>query len=225
MRVLVVAAHPDDEILGCGATIARLVAEGHIVRIVILGEGGTSRTDGDNAGPEYVNRLAEASRAAATEVGAAGVALVGFPDNRFDHLDLLDIVKAVERVLDLFQPTTVFTHHGGDLNVDHRLTHQAVVTATRPTPGQRVTDVYAFEVPSSTEWAFQSEGTFRPTYFVDVEQWLDRKLDAIRHYSDECRPFPHPRSAEALEVIARRWGTVVGRPAAEAFEIIRRVVP
>lgn len=225
MNILVVAAHPDDEVLGCGATMARLSAEGHTVRIAILGEGSTSRADQrDEADLSLVDALAAASAAAAEEVGAAGVSLHGLPDNRFDHVDLLDIVKVVERLIEVHGPTVVFTHHGGDLNVDHRLTHQAVLTATRPVPGQIVTDVYAFEIPSSTEWAFQRyEPVFRPSYFVDVDRWLACKLAAMRCYDAEVRPFPHPRAPEALEVIARRWGTVVGRQAVEAFEVVRRV--
>ena len=225
MNVLVVAAHPDDEVLGCGATMARLSAEGHTVRIAILGEGATSRFDQrSDADQAEVDALARASEAAADVVGAAGVSLHGLPDNRFDSVDLLDIVKVVERLIDEHQPTVVFTHHGGDLNVDHRLTHQAVLTATRPVPGQVVADVYAFEIPSSTEWAFQRfEPAFRPTFFGEVETWLDRKLAAMREYEAEVRPFPHPRSPEALQVIARRWGTVVGQPAVEAFEVVRSI--
>ena len=226
MNILVVAAHPDDEILGCGATMARLSTEGHTVRIAILGEGSTSRAaQREDADTAPVDELALASVAAGHEVGAAGVSLHGLPDNRFDRVDLLDIVKIVEGLVDEHEPSTVFTHHGGDLNVDHRLTHQAVLTATRPLPGQVVTEVYAFEIASSTEWAFQRfEPTFRPSYFVDVEGFLDRKLAAMAHYDAEVRPFPHPRSPEALTAIAQRWGSVVGRAAVEAFELIRLVI-
>lgn len=224
-RILVVAAHPDDEVLGAGATMARLAAEGHEVHIAILGEGATSRFDErTQADGQLVRTLDEQSRRAARRVGAVGVTLHQLPDNRFDSVPLLDVIKIVERQIAQLTPAVIFTHHGGDLNVDHQVTNRAVITATRTLPGHPVRELYAFEIPSSTEWAFQQlEPIFRPNTFFDVASTLEAKVEALLEYEGEARPFPHPRSAEALRAIARRWGSVAGCQAAEAFQLIRAV--
>ena len=219
--VLIVAAHPDDEVLGCGATAARLAREGHAVSISILGEGMTSRSEADRARLPDLNACA---RRAAEMIGAKDLYLQGLPDNRFDTLPLLDVVKIVEETIERVRPEVLYTHHGGDLNVDHQVTHRAVLTATRPTEGHPVREVYTFEVASSTEWAFQRfEPVFRPNVFVNVTHELGAKIAAMAAYVSESRPFPHPRSAEALEAAARRWGSIAGCAAAEAFELIRSV--
>src|SRR5690242_714418 len=132
MSVLVVAAHPDDEVLGCGGTMARLASEGEDVHVLILGEGQTSRDGAGASGSAVVEQLASQARQAGDVLGAASVRVLDFPDNRFDRVDLLDIVKVVERAIEALTPTVVFTHHRGDLNVDHALTARAVITATRP---------------------------------------------------------------------------------------------
>ncbi|MCL5958545.1 MAG: PIG-L family deacetylase [Chloroflexi bacterium] len=222
--VLVVAAHPDDEVLGCGATIARFAQE-YEVHVVILGEGISSRYGQRHvADSAELQRLKEQSRAVAAHLGARSVSFEGLPDNRFDELPLLDLTKWVERWVEETRPEIVYTHHPGDLNLDHAITFRAVLTATRPMPGSCVRDLYAFEVPSSTEWAFQRlEPAFRPSVFVDVSTTIEAKIQAMLIYSGEARNFPHPRSAEALRAIARRWGSVAGAEYAEAFELIRSV--
>lgn len=227
MKVLVIAAHPDDEILGCGATAARLVSEGHDVQFAILGEGLTSRTSNrEDTDPTLLAKLHEQARAAAAKVGVRSVTLHNFPDNRLDTVPLLDVVKVVEQLVDRVRPEVIYTHHAGDLNVDHGVIHRAVLTATRPLAGQRVREIYAFEVPSSTEWAFQRiEPAFRPNVFVDVSGTLEAKIAAMQCYDTEARQFPHPRSPEALRAIAKRWGSVAGCGAAEAFELIRAIRP
>jgi LmbE family N-acetylglucosaminyl deacetylase len=223
--VLVVAAHPDDEVLGVGATAARRATAGDAVHVAILGDGITSRvpTPGD-AERAAVRALQEDARAVAGMLGAKSVSFGELPDNRFDSLALLDIVKRVEGWVRELDPEVVYTHHPGDLNVDHRLTFQAVLTATRPVPGCRVRELYAFEVASSTEWAFgRLAGPFAPTVFEEVASTIELKIAALERYHGEHRLFPHPRSGEALRAIARRWGSVVGVPYAEAFELIRAV--
>ena len=225
--VLVVAAHPDDEILGCGGTMTRLVREGHEVRIAILAEGMSSRSpQRADADPQQLQHLHARAQQAAHKVGAKELVLCKLPDNRLDTVPLLDIVKTIEDLVTRFRPEIIYTHHPGDLNVDHGVVHRAVLTATRPMSGQCVREVYAFEVPSSTEWAFQCLGqAFRPNVFVDIEDSLETKITALACYDTETREFPHPRSAEALRAIATRWGSVVGLRAAEAFELIRSVRP
>jgi len=225
MNILVVAAHPDDEILGCGGTMARRACEGDDVYIAILGEGITSRSPKRHmADPKAIKKLHERSRAAARIVGAKEVFLSGLPDNRFDSVDLLDVIKIVEGLVERLRPPVVYTHHPGDLNLDHGVVARAVLTATRPVQGHPVRELYAFEVPSSTEWAFQRiEPLFRANFFVDISATLDVKLKAMAQYEGESRPFPHPRSNEALRAIAQRWGSVAGCKAAEAFELMRAI--
>lgn len=221
-RVLVIAAHPDDEVLGCGGTIARLAQEGHHVYISILGEGITSRYfQRELADNVKVKSLQDCCRESAQLLGAKDLFFYDLPDNRFDTVPLLDIVKSIEGLIENLRPEIVYTHHGGDLNIDHVITHRAVLTATRPTVNCPVKTVYTYEVPSSTEWAFaQFAPVFRPNVFVDISATIDSKIKALQIYESEVRPFPHPRSPEALRATAQRWGSVVGLNAAEAFELI-----
>ena len=225
MRVLVIAAHPDDEVLGCGGTMARLAAEGCDVFVAILGEGDTSRYEQrEKADPALVAALQVHSRRVAELLRIREPFLFGLPDNRFDTVPLLDIVKAVEGLISRLEPQVVYTQHGGDLNIDHQLLYKATLTATRPIAGSSVKEVYAYEVASSTEWAFQKfEPSFRPNTFVDISTTLDTKISAMQIYESETRPFPHPRSSQALRAAAQRWGSVAGLAAAEAFELVRAV--
>ena len=222
--VLIVAAHPDDEVLGCGGTIAKLAVD-RPVHIVILGEGISSRYDArQEADAASLQQLRGDAEAVAAMLGAKSLTLEGLPDNRFDELPLLDVIKRVERLVKALKPTVIYTHHPGDLNIDHLVTFRAVMTATRPTAGCPVRDIYTFEVGSSTEWAFQQfEPVFRPNVFVDISETLDVKVAAMARYESEARVFPHPRSGQALRVAAQRWGSVTELPAAEAFHLVRSI--
>lgn len=224
--VLVVAAHPDDEVLGCGGTIARHVDQGDTVHILIVAEGATSRDavrDASARGQE-ISALAAAARQAAAVLGAQPPIFCGLPDNRLDQLPLLDVVKVIQEVVDAVQPSIVYTHHAGDLNVDHRVLCQAVATVCRPLPGAAVRSIYHFEVQSSTEWGAAAISVpFNPCRFVDVSTTLDRKLAALDCYASEMRPFPHARSLQAAEALARLRGSQVGCHAAEAFMVAMEV--
>ena len=227
MNVLVIAAHPDDEVLGCGATIARHCQQGDIVRVLILAEGATSRSDNRNVDQWQVelSTLAQAAHKAGEILGTETVKLHGFPDNRMDSCDLLDIVKLIEAAIQEFRHELVYTHHVGDVNIDHRLIHEAVVVACRPQPGHPVKTLLFFEVVSSTEW--QPSGSapaFIPTWFVDIADTLTVKLEALAVYESELRPWPHPRSLEAVENLARWRGASVGIKAAEAFMLGRSLL-
>lgn len=226
MTVLVVAAHPDDEILGCGGTMARLVAEGRRVVIAILGQGVTSRPGLSAAETTAALAALKAEgRAAAACLGVTDVRYCDLPDNRFDSLDLLDIVQVVEALGRDVRPETVYTQHGGDLNVDHQMTFRAVMTAFRPLPGTAVRSVYAYEVASSSEWAFgQFAPQFIPDTFVDISATLPQKLRALEAYAGEMRPYPHARSVQAVDYQARDRGARVGVAAAEAFATVWRMV-
>lgn len=213
--VLVVAAHPDDEALGCGGTIAKWAAAGRPVHVLLMADGEMARDDATGAGCEV--RRAAAKDACAT-LGAT-VEQLWFPDNRMDSVDLLDVVKAIEARIAKIQPTTVLTHHAGDVNVDHRVVHQAVLAACRPQPGHPVRELLYFEVPSSTEW--QTPSTFAPNYFVDVSETMGAKFDALAPYVRELRSWPHPRSYAGVDHLARWRGATAGYDAAEAFMVGR----
>lgn len=225
MKMLVVAAHPDDEVLGCGGTMARYAREGYDVFVAILGEGETSRqASRAQVDPQKLQVLGDNAKAAAKVLGVSELFSYQLPDNRFDSVPLLDVIKIVESLIARLQPQTVFTHWAGDLNIDHVITHRAVMTATRGIQGGPVKELYAFEVPSSSEWSFgQFGGSFNPNVFIDIAGTLQHKLDAMACYQGESRVFPHPRSSEALSALAKYRGSHAGLAAAEAFELIRKI--
>jgi LmbE family N-acetylglucosaminyl deacetylase len=227
MTVLVVAAHPDDEVLGCGGTIARLGKEGHEIHAAILGEGITSRSNKPKtAKRDLVKALRGCSRQVADLLGISELYFYDLPDNRFDSIPLLDVIKIVEKLIERLQPEVIYTHHGGDLNIDHVIVNRAVLTATRPVAGHPVKEIFAFEIASSTEWTFgQLSPEFIPNVYIDISSTLKTKVQAMELYSSETRLFPHPRSPEALNSICKGHGTAVGFEAAEAFQLIRKIVP
>lgn len=214
MNVLVVAAHPDDEILGCGATMARHADAGDDVHVLLLGGGIESRGADDAASAA----LREAAERARTIVGARSLEIADFPDNKMDAVDRLAIAKAVEAAIARVAPRVVYTHFASDMNVDHGRVHDATAVACRPQPGHPVETLLFFEVASSTEWRPAGVSPpFVPNWFVDVDRTLARKLAALEAYASEMRPFPHPRSLRAIEHLARWRGACAGFGAAEAF--------
>lgn len=226
-RVLVVAAHPDDEVLGCGGTIARHADAGDQVQVLIVAEGATSRQQqrDRNQATKALSALAQAAQQAGAILGAQGVEMLDLPDNRLDSLDRLDLIKHIEERIVCYQPQVVYVHHAGDVNVDHRRLHEAVVTACRPMPGQPVRLLLSFEVASSTEWQPPgSAPSFQPNWFVDISAQWPRKREALAAYASEMRPWPHARSLKALEHLARWRGAQVGVEAAEAFCLLRQLV-
>lgn len=218
--VLVVAAHTDDEALGCGGTVARHVAEGDTVYAVFMADGVSSRTESDQA--DFARRM-KAAENARVILGIREHFYLGLPDNRMDSIPLIEVVQKLEPIIDKVKPSIVYTHHHGDLNVDHRITHQAVMTACRPFPENRVRAIYAFEVMSSTEWGTPTAEPFLPNYFVDICSYLSRKKSALNAYRMEMRKSPHSRSMEHLSNLASHRGQTVGVLAAEAFVSVRVV--
>ena len=224
MNVLVLAAHPDDEVLGCGGTIARLSSEGHKVTIAILGQGAASRfPKGSTEAISEISALRERSREAGRILGAAEVLHYDLSDNRFDSVDLLDVVKLIEDIGRRTRPDEVFTQHGGDLNVDHQITFRATLTAFRPQPGSKVRALYAYEIASSTEWAFGSlSPVFVPNTFMNISDHIEAKMAALKAYTTEMKDFPHPRSLEATRNQMVERGACIGVMAAEAFACVWR---
>jgi LmbE family N-acetylglucosaminyl deacetylase len=219
MRVLTVAAHPDDETLGAGGTMAWHAARGDTVWALILADGASSRHG-------RVEQQADCARSACEILGVERLVMTGLPDQRLDTLGLLEVITPIEQAIDELRPDVVLTHFMGDVNEDHRLVARATMVATRPVPGTPVRRVCAFEIPSSTDWAPPIPGSiFAPNLYVDISQTLDIKLTAMKAYAEtyvsEVRPYPHPRSLEALTAYAQRHGATSGLHAAEAFVVLR----
>lgn len=226
MKVLVVVAHPDDEVLGAGGTIARHCDADDAVTVAILGTGLASRLeDQSQLDRDSLERLRDQSRTAVKSLGCSDLRFFDFPDNRFDGVDLLDIVKTVELVQDEVQAEWVYTHFIGDLNIDHQRCAQAVMTAMRPLPGSAVRRIMAMEVPSATGWNFAPSpgGSFVPNVFLDIKEVLEKKISAMAVYDAEQQPFPHPRAGESLRQRAQTWGHFVGLEAVEPFMLLREL--
>jgi N-acetylglucosamine malate deacetylase 1 len=222
-NIAVIAAHPDDEVLGCGATMRKLADQGARVELLVLGEGITSRSKDRDAiaDRDALKRLSGNCKKANKVLGSNSIILKDFPDNRFDSVGLLDIVKVIEEFLIEKKVQAVFTHHRGDLNIDHQITNRAVITACRPSSKNSPDYILTFDVLSATEWNFGSrENLFSPNLFVDVEKELKYKNDALACYDSEVHHFPFPRSAEAIESQAKRYGSMSNCCFAEAFELI-----
>ena len=220
--MLVVAAHPDDDVLGCGGAMARHARDGERVAVMFLSDGVTSRPGRDV--PAELGRRRDAAQRAAGILGVDEVTFGELPDNRMDTVALLDIVRAVEERLDAVRPSIVYTHSPIDLNIDHRLTHEAVMTACRPQGKHPVRTVLSFQVPSSTHWRSPSSSeAFTPNWFVDISDVVETRLEALRAYIEELRPWPHPRAIEAIEALARWHGAGIGVDAAEAFVLERHL--
>ncbi len=224
-KILIIAAHPDDEVLGCGGTAAKLTRNGYEAYTLILGEGKTSRYNAEKK--DFSSEIEELNNeilAANKIIGIKDVFIRNFPDNAFDSVPLLEIVKEIETIINQVKPDIIFTHHIGDMNIDHQITHKAVLTATRPMKDQCVKEIYAFEVPSSTEWnGFSKETAFIPNVFVDISNTINEKNQAMAKYSSELREYPHPRSLQHIRELAKVNGTKVGLDYSENFILIRKV--
>lgn len=227
MNILIIAAHPDDEVLGCGGTIARYSKEGAKVSILILAEGLTSRTNFIINDKKNINLLKthhDRAERAGKLLGSKDIKVLALPDQKLDTIPLLEITHAIETEISRVQPEIIFTHHGGDLNMDHVITFRATMTATRPMMGTCVKKLYTYETLSSTEWAFnQYTPQFKPNVFIEISPYLERKINALAIYESETREAPHPRSPETLRALARYRGSAAGLMAAEAFELVREV--
>ncbi len=214
----------DDEVLGCGGTILKHIDNGDRVSILILGEGVTSRDKirDVNERERELYKLKIKAKKVGKYLGVNMVYTNDYPDNRFDTIPFLDIVKTIEEIKNVNEPDVIYTHYCNDLNIDHRITYQAVITATRPVKDETVKEIYSFEIPSSTEWTFGSNG-FSPNTFIDISNYIDNKIEAFKIYESEIRESPHPRSPEVIRAKAKVCGSVCGYNYAEAFILIRNI--
>jgi N-acetylglucosamine malate deacetylase 1 len=225
-KVAIIAAHPDDEILGCGGTIAKHVKAGDEVHILILAEGITSRDkkrDSANRASE-LEELKQTARDANKVLGVTSLDTHDFPDNRMDSVDRLDVIKVVEEFVAKNKPSVIYTHHSSDINIDHRCVNDAVVVASRPSSVSSVRLLLFFETVSSTEWQVPDRvPNFVPNWWVDISETLELKMQALDVYQSEMRPWPHARSNEALKHLAHWRGASVCCNAAEAFVLGRYI--
>ena len=215
-KILIIVAHPDDEVLGCGATIAKHIKNGDKAQVVFLADGFSSRDDSNS-------RDGSAEKSSKI-LGCEKPIFLNFPDNQLDAIPLLEIVKKLEKVIGDFQPNIIYTHHFGDLNIDHQITHKAVMTACRPQPNFCVKEIYSFEILSATHWQSSSMGSaFNPNYFVDASSFMEKKIKALQCYDNEVREYPHARSYKTVDSLAKFRGSVIGVQDAEAF-IVERLI-
>jgi len=218
-EVLIIAAHPDDEVLGCGGAIAKHFAMGDTVNVVFLTDGESARENHNSSDIKYRR---EAALAALDILGVNGeIRFLNFPDNALDSVRLLDIVVALEDIILSFNTSIVYTHSSVDLNIDHQLVNRAVMTCFRPIRKKNPLAIYAFEIASSTEWAINNQ--FRPTHFVDIVDFLTAKTDAMLAYNSEMRTSPHPRSLDYIKSLAIVRGAQGGFLYAESFETLRTI--
>ncbi|MBT5232027.1 MAG: PIG-L family deacetylase [Methylococcales bacterium] len=219
--ISVIVAHPDDDVLGCGGTIIRHIKHGDEVHVIYLTDGVSAR---DDAGSNEVEQRLAAAKKAAILMGGCQQHFLKFPDNQLDQCTLLDLVKAIEGILQKIKPSVVYTHHSGDLNIDHELTHRAVMTACRPQPETSVKQIYSFEILSSTGWfGYAQQKQYIANKYIDISAYLEQKLEALRAYDTEMREVPHARSYDNVEYLAKHRGASVGLHAAETFFVERWV--
>ena len=221
-KVLVIAAHPDDEVLGAGGTIAKYVADGAEVKVLIVTDGSTSQYRDDPKLQEILEGKKKETQNAMDILGVSQVLYGGMPDMKLDMTEHILVNQSIERVMDEYQPNIVFTHYHGDVNLDHQCVSRSTLVACRPVADQCVRELYAYYVPSSTDWNVQNHvNTFMPNVYVDISDFAEKKYQAMECYATELRDYPHPRSIEALRVMDRANGVHVGMEAAECFVCYR----
>tara|TARA_Y100000780_G_scaffold222038_1_gene230833 strand:+ start:751 stop:1461 length:711 start_codon:yes stop_codon:yes gene_type:complete len=233
MNILVIIAHPDDEVLGMGGTILKHAKNADKVTVAYMTTGITSRRSSNYQSissyqtnkkqksimKNQIEELRKDAKKSCKLLKVKKTIFFDFPDNELDTVPLLKIIKSIENIIKEIKPDRIYTSHYGDLNIDHRIVFEATLTACRPVKFP-VKEIMCFEILSSTDWAFSYE--FKPNYFINIKNELDYKIKAMQVYKNEIREFPHPRSIENIKNSAHKWGTVSGLKSAEAFQLIRK---
>lgn len=216
-RILVVCAHPDDETIGLGGTIAKHIENGDKVFVLIFTDGESGRIKSNK---KIIMRKNQAKKATSI-LGINEIKFLGYSDQMLDTKPSLVLVKQLEKIIKKWNPDTVYTHYWGDVNQDHRKVFDATLIATRPTPSSKIKRIICYEILSSTEWGNEN---FKPNLFIEISKFLKKKIKAFKVYKYEINPFPHPRSEESIISRSRYWGSTVGTMNAEAFIILRDIV-
>lgn len=224
MKILVVAAHPDDEVYGMGGTMAKLASLGHEIHVLIVTDGCTAQYADRPDLPEIVEEKRAEAMEANRLLGVKEVHFGTFPDMRLDTVPHVEVNRLIEETVDTVQPEAVYTHFYGDVNLDHQMVYRSTLVAVRPIPGQCVRELYCYRVPSSTEWSPQLEHTvFLPNVMTDISGFTDVKEQALRAYQTETRPYPHPRSPQYVRETDRARGLEWGLGPAESFWLLRKI--
>ncbi len=215
-KILIIAAHPDDEILGCGGTILKL-KKNNLIKVIFMTNGTDARGKNKKASQKRIQGCLNLFK----KLKLNKPLILNFPDNKMDSVPLLKIVKKIEEILSKFNPEVVFTHFDGCLNIDHQITFKATVTACRPLKKTSVKKILSFEVPSSTDWALSRDKKFQPNYYIDISKYIKEKILLMKYYKDEIRPFPHSRSLKSIKTLSEYRGASAGVKNAEAFYLYR----
>lgn len=224
MRILVIAAHPDDEVYGMGGTIAKLSSQGHEVHVLIVTDGCTAQYAGRPDLPEIIEKKHRETLAANRLLGVHEVHFGTFPDMKLDTVPHVEVNRLIEETVDAVRPEAVYTHFYGDVNLDHQMVYRSTLVAVRPVPGQCVRALYTYYVPSSTEWSPQLPHTvFMPNTMVDITGFEEKKEQALLAYQTEVRTYPHPRSPQYVRESDRSRGLQWGLGNSEAFCLLRQI--
>lgn len=223
-KILVIAAHPDDEVLGMGGTVARLADEGVECHLLIVTDGSSAQYRDSDHLQEIIAAKKLETKNCADMLGFKSIHYGELPDMKLDMTPHIAINQIIEKVIEEVRPDTVFTHFWGDVNKDHQEVYKSTLVAVRPVFGQVVKELYCYRVPSSTEWTPNKADTmFLPNYFVDIHQYAEQKYKAFACYSTELRDYPHPRSVQYLRETDKSAGLRVGLPSAEEFMLLRKL--
>lgn len=220
-NVLIIGAHPDDETLGIGGTIAKHSTSGDTVHVLIITDGSSSQY------PNYKSMIKKKKIEAQNAMKILGVKSIQFgklPDMKLDSISLIQINKIIQKKINEFKPNLIYTHFWGDLNKDHRLVFESTMVATRPTFSNNIRKIYCYETPSSTEWQLPNSFRFNPNVYVDISDFIETKIKALKCYKSELRKYPHPRSLEAIRIYCKRNGIIIGKEAAERCVLIREII-
>ncbi len=215
-KIAAIFAHPDDEILGCGATMSKYSDKGSEINVLLLTNGYKSRESNKFSKEEFDKQIKDSLE----KIGCFSLKKCDFPDNKMDSIPMLDIVKEIEHFLLKNKPDAIFTHFCGDLNIDHRIVFNAVITAARPISFKG--KIFSSEINSSTEWNY-SNNVFRPNFFECVDNYIESKLEAMKAHENELMAWPHPRSIEGIRNLSKLRGQQIGVDHAEAFMLVRQV--
>lgn len=218
MTNLIIAAHPDDEVLGCGGIIKKF-SDKEDFFVLILTAGADGRYE-----KSMEQTLIDNAKEANKILGTKDVFFENLPNQKLDNIPIIEVTQIIEKYINKLKPDRVFTHHIGDLNKDHQIIAEASFTATRPIVGQIVKEVYSYNVPSSTEWNFiEGERVFIPNIFINIENEIEAKIEAMKCYKSECRDYPHPRNPKSIKVHSNYWGLTTGFEFAEPFKMVRKI--
>ena len=221
-KILIVAAHPDDEIIGCGGTIIKFKEKTQI-NVLFMSDGVSSRSNKKKITKKNINIRRRECLDLFKKLKLTKPVFLNFPDNQMDKIPLLKIVKKIEKYINKFKPNTIFTHFENCLNIDHRVTFNAVITACRPINNSSVKEILSFEIPSSTDWSLFNRKHFQPNYYIDISKEIKKKLESLKYYKSELKKYPHSRSLQSIKSLARVRGVSCGKKFAEGFYLNRYI--